>query len=247
VNLERHEGHAAPRVFIPKADPMFIAVCAPHDEPGPWGEPVAFQPRTRAEVHAETIVAAARAHAETEVDAEDDDDRATLSRPDWEADTRSGLAVAALRLLGGRLRNLRFHVEVVAQAAQRRPALSAYASPNDVWLVVDDDERAVVATRSLPAVAFLTGLEIARALGPFVVVAVRADDFAAALYFDLDEDRFYVAEPGDVVVQAALEAARQAEFDVAVADKGVWVMGGLHEYFASLKSWALRPGDGLPF
>jgi hypothetical protein len=80
-----------------------------------------------------------------------------------------------------------------------------------------------------------------------VTVAVRADEFAAALYFDWDEDRFYVAESGDVVLQAAQEAARQVGFDIAVADDGIWVMGGLPEYFAKLQIWARNPRGTLPF
>jgi len=144
------------------------------------------------------------------------------------------------------LRNVRFDIEVVADAERRRAALRARLS-DDLWLAVDDEQRAVASTRSLAVVGSLIGLDLARELAPHVTVAVRADDFAAALYFDWDEDRFYVAESGDVVLEAAQEAARRVGFDTAVADDGIWVMGGLHEYFAKLNAWARDPRGTLPF
>jgi hypothetical protein len=250
VNFERHDGHAIPRVFVPQADPMFVAVCAPHDEPGPWGEPVPFVPRSEAEQQAEAIARAARARAEPESEtgaAGDGADDGSLTRYEWEVDTRSGLAVAALRLLQGRLRDVRFDIEVCANAEQRRPALAAYRDSDQLWFSVDDENRAIVSTRSLDAVRFITGVEVALAAWPYVTVAVRAEGFAAALWFDADQERFYVAERGSLVFDAALDAARDAGFEQAVADEGVWVMSGLHDYFASLKTWAQGPADALPF
>jgi hypothetical protein len=250
VNLERHDGHAAPLVFVAHADPMFVAVCAPHEQPGPWGEPQPYRPPTPAEREAAAIVHAARARAELaepEDAADQQSDGGLLVGSDWVTDARSQLAAGTLALLQERFRVVRFDVEVWSPAEPRRPALAAYAKPEELWFTVDDDERAVVATRSPDAVAFLTGLKLTRSIAPYVTVALRGDDLNAVLYCDADDDRFYVAEPSGVVVAAALEFARFAGFEEAVADDGIWVMSGLHDHFAKLKSWALRPGNGLPF
>lgn len=245
MNLERHDPHAAPLVLVAHAEPMFVAVCPPHGEPGPWSMPAPFRQPTRAETEAEAIVTAARAGEQHDDEEETGGDE--LSGPNWQADARSRLAVAALRRAAEDLRNVRFDVELVAKAERRRAALSARVRSDDVWFVVDDEQRAVVSTRSFDVLESFTGLDLARELWPYVTVAVRADDFAAALYFDADEDRFYIAEPGDVVLHAAIEISRQAGCDVAVADDGIWVMSGLHEYFAKLKTWARDPRGSLPF
>lgn len=248
MNFERHDAHAVPLVFVAHADPMFVAVCSPHDERGPWGEPQPYRRLTDAERAAAAIVHGARARAEFEDDAAaNEGDHGRLVWSDWVTDARSRLAAGALALLQERFRDVRFDIEIEAVAEQRRPALAAYANAEELWFAVDDEQRAVVATRSTDAVSYVTGLEFTRSLCPYVTVAVRGNDLRAVLYFDWDDDRFYVAEPGGVVVAAALEVARRAGCDEAVADDGIWVMSGLHEHFAKLKAWALGPGNGLPF
>lgn len=250
MNLERHEGHAVPRVFFADADPMFVAFCAPHDEAGPWGEPEIFKPFTNAErraaVDAANLLASSQSNGQPAADApaahasdEAQQDGWIVGPQEWAVDARSKLAAAALRAVTERLHEVRLDIEIVATAEQRRPALAAYPNSDDLWFVVDDDERAVVATRSLDVVEFVTGLRITRELSPFVTVAVRADDFAAALYFDWDDERFYVAEAGDTVLQAALNLARRTGCEVVEADDGVWMMAGLDRTFFALKSWAL--------
>ena len=103
-----------------------------------------------------------------------------------------------------------------------------------------------VSTGDVEDVAFLVGYHLRRALCPFVTVLARAAGFVAALYFDWDDDRFYLAEKDGVVLRHVLWAASASGFDVVNDDGYIYMMSGAADYVAELRAWIDGGGIGLP-
>ncbi len=137
MNFEIHEAHSRPGLFYGYEEPMFVGVCPPHDDAGPWSEPAPYRPPTEAEAREQRAAIEAQ---ERRLEA----DPAMLSFGNWATDARSELAVQSLRRLQPRIHNLRFDVELWADAERRQPVLPEYHRAGELWFAVDDDQRAVV-------------------------------------------------------------------------------------------------------
>lgn len=104
----------------------------------------------------------------------------------------------------------------------------------------------VVATDDIEDVAFLSGYPLRGLLRPSVTVLARSKQYVAALYFDCDTDRFYIAETGGVVLRHALRAVSTLGFQLVDDDGYVAMMSGTPEYVAKLRAWIAGGSKALP-
>ncbi len=165
----------------------------------------------------------------------------------WQVWAASELAVAALRGVERECPGLRYHVSLSCASDDRRAAALARRFPaHDERFVAVDEDRVIVATGDIEDVAFLTGFPLRGALSPFVTVLARSADCVAVLYFDWDDDRFYVAETGGVVLRHVLWAASAFGLDI-VSDGGeIFMLAGTPEYLAEMRAWIQSGSKALP-
>jgi hypothetical protein len=165
----------------------------------------------------------------------------------WQARAVSELALAALRGLADEFPGIRFHIVLLTRADERRAHVLArrFAADDDRFLTLED-ERVVIATADIEDVAFLAGYPLRGALCPFITVLARSPEFAAALYFDWDDDRFYIAETSDTLLRHALWAASALGFEVVDDDGHIFMMSGTPEYVAELRAWIASGSKTLP-
>lgn len=165
----------------------------------------------------------------------------------WEVWATSELALMALRGVERDFPGLRFHVVLETQGDERRAcALARHFSADDDRVLARDERRVVVSTEDIEDVAFLAGYPLRAALRPFVTLLARSKKYVAALYFDSDTDRFYIAETGGVALRNALWAVSALGFEVVDDDGHVFMMSGTPEYVAELRAWIASGSKALP-
>lgn len=258
MNFDEHEGHELPRVYVSEREPRYVAIWPGHEGIGPWSPAVHVAPRRGSTQEGDRIAPHARPQPDTggwdavEPDAAAVDEWFRVPLPpsnerEWQAWVVSELALAALRGVEREFPGLHYHVAVSCNDDERRACgLARYFSAHDERFIARDEHHVFVSTGDIEDVAFLAGYHLRRALCPFVTVLARATGFVAALYFDWDDDRFYLAEKDGVVLRHVLWAASASGFDV-VNDHGyIFMMSGTADYVAELRAWIDGGGIGLP-
>jgi len=257
VNFDEHEGHNSPRAFVSVREPRYVGVCPGHEGIGPWAPAVPFVPDPESiervkwlGLRAQLDPSAAEPHsldANVEADVDSWFRHSPSDGAQWQAWTVSELAVAALRGVEREHPGIRYHVVVSCQRDERRARVFARRfSTDDERFVVQDEQHVVVSTDDIEDVAFLAGYPLRGALSPFVTVLARSKQCVAALYFDWDDDRFYIAEPGGVVLRHAIWAASALGFEIVDDDGYIGMMSGTREYVAELRAWINSGSKALP-
>lgn len=257
MSFDEHEGHDNPRAYVSVREPRYVGVCPGHEGIGPWGRRVPYVPDPDSIERMKWLALQAQldppaaepenlaAAAETDIDGWFRHTPADGAQ--WQAWAVSELALAALRSVEREYPGLRYRVVVSCGGDERRAcALARHFATDDERFVAVDDEHVVVATDDVEDVAFLAGYPLRGALSPFVTVFARSAGCVAALYFDWDDDRFYIAETGGVVLRYALWAAAALGFEVIDDDGETFMMSGTPEYVAELRAWIDSGSEALP-
>lgn len=245
MNFDEHEGHDHPRAYVSSREPRYVGICPGHSETGPWSAAVPVVPCERSPRAPE------RESAEYDVDADIDAWFHPMLHPstaaEWQEWAVSELALTGLRFVQRGFLGLRYHVVLLTQGDERRASVLARRfSADDHRFLALDEEHVVVATDDIEDVAFLAGYPLRRALRPFITVLAQSTQCAAALYFDWDDDRFYIAETGGVVMRHVLTAASALGCEVVDDDGYIGMMSGTPEYVAELRAWIAGGSKALP-
>jgi hypothetical protein len=256
MNFDEHDGHDDPRAYVSTREPRYVGVCPGHEGVGPWGPamPVVLDPdviRKRQQIAHDARLALSAAGPNDDVEAEIDAWFQLPLEPStgahWQKWAVSELALAALRGVEREFPGLRYHVVVSTQGDERRACvLARHFSASDDRILALDERRFVVATDDIEDVAFLAGYPLRGALSPFVTVLARSKRYGAALYFDWDDDRFYIAETGGAVLRHALWVASAAGYEIVDDDGDIFMMSGTREYVAELRAWIAGGTKALP-
>jgi hypothetical protein len=257
VNFDEHDGHDHARAYISVREPRYVGVCPGHEGIGPWGPAVPFVPDPESIERIKWLALQAMldppdaepesTSASVEADIDSWFQHSPSDGAQWQVWAVSELAVTALRGVEREFSGLRYHVVLSCQGDERRTcALARHFSTGDERFVAHDEHHVVVATDDIEDVAFLAGYPMRGALSPFVTVLVRSTGCVAALYFDWDHDRFYIAETRGIVLRHALWAATALGLEIVNDDGDVFMMSGTPEYVAELRAWIDSGSETLP-
>ena len=247
MNFDEHDAHDHPRAYVAAGEPRYVGVCPGHQGIGPWSPAVPFVPLDEDAVGKIDLGAGAKYDVAAEIDAWFEPTEEPATGAQWQVWAVSELALAALRGLAREFPCIRYHVALLSRAGDRRAHVLAkrFAADDDRFSTLDD-ERAVIVTDDVEDVAFLAGYPVRGALCPFITVVARSPKCVAALYFDWDDDRFYIAETSDAVLRHTLWAATALGFEVVDDDGHIFMMSGTPEYVAGLRAWIAGGSKGLP-
>jgi hypothetical protein len=245
MNFDEHEAHDEPRVYVSVREPRYVGVCSGHAGTGPWSAaaPVIPYDRARRAAAEESI----GYDVDAEIDAWFEPPLQPSTGEQWQVWAVSELALTALRGVEREFPGLRYYIVLSSQGDEvRARALARRFSAGDDRFLALDEQRAIVSTGDIEDVAFLAGYSLRGALRPFITVLARSKQCVAALYFDWDEDRFYIAETGGVMMRHVVSAASALCFEVVDDDGHIFMMSGTPEYVANLRAWIAGGSKALP-
>jgi hypothetical protein len=253
LTLDEHDGHERPRLFVAENEPRYVAVCAPHAEPGPWGPWVPYVPQ----IHSQERLDAMRAAA-PEAEPYQEDVAAEVAgkfalpmppedRAGWATYTRGEVVAAALRGIAGERGDVEFNVAWCAEADERREhVVRRHFRIDDARIVMQDDRRVEIRTRSVDDVAFLLSYHVCNAVFARTTLIVRAPEPVCVIFSDPDDDRLYFVEDGETLLRHVLWAANERDLEV-LADPGpVWIASGTPEYAEMVREWLRSRSPLLP-